>query len=169
MTDITPTILDLTGVAHPQPRYGGRLVEPMIGRSLAPLVNGDVDRIYTDDDAVGYELAGHSVLFLGDYKIVLNRGSLGDNQWHLFNIVTDPGESRDLSSLEPVLLQRMLGLYHQYEQDNDVQPTPAGFDGPRQVALNGLHDKFRTQILVVIFTLLILLPFYVIYRMNRQP
>ena len=143
-------------------------MEPIIGRSLLPLINGDTDRVYSDEDAVGYELAGHSVLFLGDHKLMLNRGPVGDNKWHLFNIVTDPGEVFDLSSAEPVLLQRMLNLYHQYEQDNGIQPIPAGFYGPQQVVLNGLRDQFGPQILIFVFTLLILLPFYIVYRVNRH-
>ena len=122
--------------------------------------------MYSDNDAVGYELAGHSVLFLGDHKIVLNRAPVGDNQWHLYNIVTDPGESNDLSSIHPALLQRMLALYHQYEKDNGVMPTPFGFQSSRQVVFNGLQERFGTQILIAIFTLLILLPFYVVYRVN---
>ncbi|MGI9294788.1 MAG: arylsulfatase, partial [Pseudomonadales bacterium] len=74
VTDITPTILELSGVGAPAKRYGGRLVEPMIGRSLLPLSNGSADRIYADHEAVGYELAGNAALFQGDYKIVINRG-----------------------------------------------------------------------------------------------
>lgn len=166
VTDITPTILELTGVSHPSVRYGGRLIEPMIGRSLAPIIYGDASRVYFDNDAVGYELTGHSALFLRGHKIVLNRGPVGDNQWHLYNIVTDPGESTDLSSVEPALLQRMLALYHQYEKDNGVMPTPSGFQSSRQAVFNGLQDRFGAQILIAIFTLLILLPFYVVYRVN---
>jgi arylsulfatase A-like enzyme len=173
VTDITPTILDLTGVNPPKAkqgklRYGGREVEPMIGRSLLPLIKGEVQRIYgdSDADAVGYELAGHAALFLGDYKLVLNKPPVGDNQWHLYNIVSDPGETIDLRRDEPARLQRMLNLYHKYEQENDIQIMPAGFIGARQVAINGLRDRFGPQIIIGIITLLILTAFYAIYRRN---
>lgn len=171
VTDITPTILDLTGVQAPQEkygklRYGGREVEAMIGRSLLPLLRGDVERLYgdADEDAVGYELAGHAALFLGDYKLVLNKPPVGDNQWHLYNIARDPGETTDLSSVEAPRLQRMLNLYQQYEKRNDIQAMPAGFVGARQVAINGLRDRFGAQIIIGIITLIILTSFYAIYR-----
>ena len=168
VTDITPTILALTDVKPPKQRYGGRRIEPMIGRSLVPLINREAERVYGAEEAVGYELAGHAALFLGDYKLVLNRGPVGDNQWHLFNIVSDPGESTDLSGAEPARLQRMLALYHQYEQDNAVAPTPAGFSSTRQVLYNGLRDRFGMQILIFMLALLIILPFYALYRANRS-
>ena len=168
VTDITPTILALTGVSAPGPRYGGRPVESMIGRNLLPLVSGSVDRVYSEEDAIGYELAGNAALFQGDYKIVFNRGTVGDKQWHLFNIVTDPGETNDLSGDMPGRLQSMLGLYQQYMNENDVLPVPAGYNDTLQVALNGLHDRFGRQILLMVLTFLVLLPFYVAYRINRS-
>jgi arylsulfatase A-like enzyme len=174
VTDITPTILELTGVTPPQVkhgklRYGGREVEAMIGRSLLPLIRGDVERHYgdADEDAVGYELAGHAALFLGDYKLVLNKPPVGDNQWHLYNIAADPGETTDLSGVDAPRLQRMLNLYQQYEKRNDIQAMPAGFVGARQVAINGLRDRFGAQIIIGIITLIILMSFYAIYRQNN--
>ncbi|MEM7018715.1 MAG: arylsulfatase, partial [Pseudomonadota bacterium] len=130
--------------------------------------NREAERVYGAEDSVGYELAGHAALFFGDYKLVFNRGPVGDNQWRLFNIVTDPGESTDLSKVEPDLLQRMLALYRQYEQDNDVAPIPAGFSSTRQLLYNGLRDRFGTQILIFILTVLIILPFYAVYRINQS-
>jgi hypothetical protein len=43
---------------------------------------------------------------------------------------------------------------------------PAGFVGARQVALNGLRDRFGAQIIIGIITLIILTSFYAIYRRN---
>ena len=39
-------------------RYQGRIVEPIIGRSLA--LGTTTQRIYGEDDAIGYELNGHN-------------------------------------------------------------------------------------------------------------
>ena len=124
VTDITPTVLSFAGVAPPGARYRGRPVEPMIGHDLRPLLLGDADRVYGPEDTVGYELAGHAALFQGDYKIVRNRGPVGDGQWHLFNIVDDPGEANDLAAAEPGRLQRMLSAYERYTRENKVLPVP---------------------------------------------
>ncbi len=168
VTDITPTILSFAGVEPPAGRYAGRPVAPMIGRDLGPLLRQDVDRIYGPEDAVGYELAGHAALFQGDYKIVYLYGPLGDGQWHLYNIAEDPGETIDLASQLPQRLQRMLSAYEGYKRENKVLDVPKGYDHLRQVAFNTLYVRLREPTLVALLTALILLPFFVAYRMNRK-
>jgi len=164
VTDIAPTILGLTGVKAPEKRYGGRPIAAISGRNLLPLIAGDVDRIRSADDFVGYELAGNAALFQGDYKMVLNRGPVGDGLWHLFNIVSDPGESVDLSAQLPEKSQQMLALYGQYVAEVGVLPVPKGYDGGKQGFINGLHDRAGKQILLLMLLGVVLLPFYVFYR-----
>ena len=166
VTDITPTILSLVGVDPPQGRHGGKPVEAIIGRDLSPVLRGNAERVYGETDAVGYELAGNAALFQGDYKIVFNRGPLGDDEWHLFNIKTDPGETRDLSRELPVQLQLMLGAYEQYAADNHVLPMPVGYDHIKQLALNVTRKGLKEPFLIALLTLLMLLSFYVAYRMK---
>lgn len=167
-TDITPTILSLTGVSQPSARYAGRPVQPIIGRDLRPLLSGAAERVYGPDDAVGYELTDHGVLFQGDYKLVINQPPRGDGQWRLFNIVKDSGETVDLSASHALRFQRMLSLYEQYRVDNNVVPVPQGYNQIKQVMTNILF-KQRDNILVAFLTLLLLLPFYVAYRIKNTP
>lgn len=166
-TDITPTILSLAGVAQPGERYAGKPVLPIIGRDLTPLLAGEVERVYGVDDAVGYELTGHAVLFQDDYKLVVNQPPLGDGQWRLFNIVQDPGETVDLASSQPLMFQRMLSRHQQYQRDNGVLPLPQGYSQVRQLITNTLQLQLREGVLVFLLALLVLLPFYVAYRMKR--
>jgi arylsulfatase/uncharacterized sulfatase len=167
-TDITPTILALSGTALPGDRYAGRPVLPLIGRDLTPLLRGEVERVYGEDDAVGYELTGHGALFQGDYKVVVNQAPLGDGQWRLFNIVEDPGETVDLAATQPALFQRMLSRYQQYQEENGVLPLPVGYTQMRQLFINTLHKKSGEQILIFLLALLLLLPFYVAYRIKKD-
>ena len=166
-TDITPTILSLAGVAHPGERYGGRPVLPIIGRDLTPLLAGEAERVYSADDAVGYELTGHAALFQDDYKLVVNQPPLGDGQWRLFNIVEDPGETVDLASTQPVTFQRMLSRYQRYQRENGVLPVPSGYSQMRQLVANTLQAQYRDSVIVLLLALLVLLPFYVAYRMKK--
>jgi arylsulfatase/uncharacterized sulfatase len=170
-TDISPTILSLTGVSQPEERYAGRPVQTITGRDLTPLLSGSAERVYDPDDTVGYELTDHGVLFQGDYKLVINQPPRGDGQWRLFNIVTDPGETADLSGSQALRFQRMLSGYEQYSRDNKVVPVPPGYNQIKQVFFNILL-KYKNTTLVVLLTLLLLLPFYVAYlmknRMNRK-
>ena len=168
VTDITPTILALTGIEPAPARFGGRSVEPIIGRSLMPLVAGRAEAVYGDQDAIGHELMGHGALFMGEYKIVFNRDIWGDNQWRLFNIVADPGETMDLSAQHPAQLQLMLGRYQQYLAENNVLPMPAGYSFLTQVIYNALNNAFRDNILIGILMFFLLLPFVLVYRSKSQ-
>ena len=169
VTDITPTLLSVAGVTAPRHRYRGRLIEPMVGRDLMPLITGVVDRVYEESDSVGYELAGHAALFQGDYKLLFTRGALGDGQWHLYDIVRDPGETHDLAALEPARLQTMLSAYQRYVRNNKVLEVPAGYSHTKQLLINVLHHQFKTPVLIAMLTALILLPFWVAYRMKKRP
>ncbi|NNL56926.1 MAG: arylsulfatase [Pseudomonadales bacterium] len=166
VTDITPTIMALAGVEQPGKRYAGRPVEPITGRNLLPLLRGEVDRAYQPDDAVGYELSGHSALFQGDYKLVRNRPPVGDGQWYLYNIVTDPGETRDLSQRAPERFQRMLSAYETFVRENGVLPVPANYTHIRQLVINTLHKQLGSNLVLLLLTGLVLLPFYVAYRVK---
>lgn len=165
-TDITPTILSLTGVPQPTQRYAGRPVQPITGRDLAPVITGAAERAYGPDDWVGYELTDHGVLFQGDYKLVVNQPPVGDGEWRLFNIVTDPGETMNLAEAEPQRFQRMLANYEQYRRDNKVIPVPEGYSQMRQIVLNALLQN-RENMIAFLLTLLVLVPFYVAYKSTR--
>lgn len=168
VTDITPTILDLTGVSAPSGRFGGHPVESIAGRSLLPLVHAKVERVYSATDTIGYELGGNAALFQGDYKIVLNIPPVGDNQWHLYNIVKDPGETNDLKERMPNRFDEMLAHYQQYTVDNNVRPLPANYDPVFQGIANGVLDRFGLQILLGLLCLTVLLPFYILYRARNR-
>ena len=165
-TDIVPTILQLTGTANPEGRYNGRAVEPIVGRSIVPLLQGQAERIYGDDDAVGYELNGHRALFLGDHKIVYNRPPIGDGIWHLYNIANDPGETEDLKEQQPQRFARMQSLYEQFVAEHGVLPVAEDFD-PQQVMFAGLvRDRFGGY-LIALFCVVIALLAFGLYRKRR--
>jgi arylsulfatase/uncharacterized sulfatase len=168
VTDIMPTILELTGVHAPNGRYGGRPVERMVGRSLLPIARAEVDAVHSETDPVGYELGGNAALFQGDYKIVLNIPPVGDNQWHLYNIVRDPGETTDLKDQMPERFQTMRKHYDDYAAANDVLPLPVHYDATLQGIYNGLLDRFRAEIALGVLSLVVLMPFYIVYRSRRH-
>jgi arylsulfatase len=162
VTDIPATILEMAGVNSLRGIYQSRRVEPMIGKSLLPLTSGNVDRIYSKDETIGYELAGNAALFKGDYKIVKNRGPVGDNQWHLFNIVKDPGETKDLKKEMPKKFMVMIEAYRTYAADNNVLPVPDNYTQHRQVRSYSIRAQIRTQSPFYLAGFLVLSVFFVI-------
>ena len=169
VTDITPTILSVAGVKAPDGRFGGRPIEAMIGRDLMPIIRGDVERVYAEDETIGYEVGGNAALFRGDYKIVMNRGPVGDGQWHLYNIVSDPGETEDLADAMPERMQVMSRAYQHYVLENGVLPVPVDYKQVNQVGINGLREVYGRQMLVLLVSMLILVIFLVVARsINRR-
>ena len=128
VTDIVPTLLEVAGVPAHKGEYQGRAVEPLIGSSLVPVLQGSAERVHPEDQPIGYELSGSAALFKGDYKLVKSLKPVGNEQWHLYNIVTDPGEVIDLQQQMPERFQRMQVDYAEYARDNGVLPMPVGYD-----------------------------------------
>ena len=168
VTDITPTILSLAGVKAPDGRFGGRPVEAIVGRNLMPLIRGDVDRVYAEDEAIGYEVGGNAALFRGDHKIVMNRGPVGDSKWHLYNIVSDPGETEDLADAMPERMLVMSQAYEQYVLENGVLPVPIGYEQVYQIGINGLREVYGRPMLVIFISILILVIFLVVARSIKR-
>jgi arylsulfatase A-like enzyme len=167
VTDITPTILTLAGVDPVQERIGGRKIEPITGKDLTPLLEGNVERIYQPDDYAAYEIAGNAALFSDRYKIVFNRKPLGDGEWYLFDIVSDPGETRDLKAEYPRKFQHMLNLYQRYLKEKGVQPIPDYYtqeaEATRKITRIVLGDMLLTWLFVFLT-----LGLFVLYARQRK-
>ena len=124
VTDVTPTILDLSGVA-PEVRDSG---EPMIGHSLGPLLRGEKASVYSRETPVGMEVSGNAALFRGEFKLTKNTLPHGDGSWRLHQLSNDPAERVDLSATNPEKKAEMLKDYHAYESAMGVLPVSEGFD-----------------------------------------
>lgn len=128
VTDLTPTILELVGVNNHNGNWDGKEVEPIIGSGFSRFLAGNSVQIHDASEAIGYELGGNSALFKGDYKIVINPTSQNESAWHLFNIKSDPGETKDLATGQADLLAEMLSDYEAYVEANNVLPMPEGYN-----------------------------------------
>ena len=116
VTDITPTILELAGVSHPS-TYQGHDVHAVMGKSLKPLLDGTMEKIHPDDEAIAGEMFNNTSVRMGDWKAT----SYGyPPQWKLYNIATDLGENTDLASQHPDILEKLITAYDKYAQDVGV-------------------------------------------------
>jgi arylsulfatase/uncharacterized sulfatase len=87
-------------------------------------------------------LSGNQALFKGDLKLIRNIPPVGDGQWHLYDIVRDPGETRDLRLQMPVQFQAMQADYAEYARFHGVLPMPEGYDPLQQVLINALINVY---------------------------
>ena len=140
VTDLAPTILSLVDADDHGGSWLGREVEPIIGTDFSEFLAGASSLVHDESDPIGYELGGNSALFKGDYKIVINRTGQSETQWHLFNIRSDPGETKDLAQQQPDLLAEMLADYESYVHANNVLPMPEGYNRTGQILGDALRE-----------------------------
>lgn len=144
VTDIVPTLADLAGIRLHGGTWQGRAVEPITGRSLAPMLAGAAGSVH-GDTPLGYELSGNAALFRGDYKLVRNLPPTGDGQWRLYDIAADPGETRDLAAALPDRFAAMMADYRAFAKANGVLDMPAGYTADAQINLYGWRQQGRKR------------------------
>lgn len=121
ITDVVPTIMQLAG-------SNAQTVPGLPGRSLLPAVTGKASSTHDAGTETGFETAGQSGLYRGDYKLVRNWLPHGDKTWRLYNMASDPGETRDLAGSEPELFASMMQAYERYRAENGVLATGEDYD-----------------------------------------
>ncbi|MEY3125463.1 MAG: hypothetical protein RLZZ573_1983 [Pseudomonadota bacterium] len=143
--DIMPTLLGLAQVALPGASYKSQPIEAISGVNLLPLMRGETPTARQADEVLGYELSGNLALFKGNLKLTKNLPPVGDGQWHLYDLSTDPGETLDLQSKLPDAFKAMQSDYEAYAKHHGVLPMPEGYSPVRQVLINSvLHYWWPT-------------------------
>ncbi|MBC7505031.1 MAG: arylsulfatase [Sandarakinorhabdus sp.] len=166
VTDIAPTLLQAAGAAPTIPRAQA----PMTGHSLMPMLVGGALNVRVPNEPLGYELAGNAVLWKGDLKLVKNLPPYGDGQWHLFDIVRDPGETIDLATARAGDFQAMQVDYAAYAKGEQVLDMPTGYSAPQQIIDNAMYDLLwpRLRAMVGWATVLLALIGGGIWRLKRK-
>ncbi|NQY12572.1 MAG: arylsulfatase [Henriciella sp.] len=163
VTDIAPTVLDWVG-APDAPEES----KPMTGRSLAPVLRGELASVYGPNDIRAIEVSGNSALYKGDWKITRSMPPVGDAQWRLFNMIEDPGETLDLSEAEPDIMADMLASYAAYADSVGVLEMPEGYNSLQQILKNSTERmRKRYGWMMIVAGLIFLALLYGLYRGAR--
>jgi len=117
--DIMPTILELAGLEYPA-EFRGRKIEAPRGLSMLGLLDGTKEAIYGKDEFVGGEMLNGKWMRQGDFKTVSIPEPDGSGEWQLYNVVTDPGEAKDLSFEMPEKLETLKAAWEQYAAEVGV-------------------------------------------------
>ena len=134
--DAYPTILEVTGVDMPGNTYKGKKIHAPDGTSMWSMLTGKTDKVHSDSEAIGYELAGSSAVFKGKYKLSINPPPKGVGEWELYDISVDPSELNNLVTTMPELATEMIADYAKYEKDNALVPVPDDYNPLLQVLKN---------------------------------
>ena len=117
--DIMPTILELTGIPHPW-EYRGHEVDQMRGKSLVGVLTGSTEAVYDANDLIGGEMQNGKWMRQGDFKAISVAPPYGTGSWKLYNVVDDPGETHNLASEQPEMLEKLKAAWEQYAEDVGV-------------------------------------------------
>jgi len=121
VTDITPTLLNYAGIQPSGTIYKGHSVHPITGKSIKPILDGKLSKIYADNEPVSQEMFNNIAVFMGSWKAEKLFGPhLSDGKWHLYNIKTDIGETTDVASNHPEIFHKMLSDYAKFAKDVGV-------------------------------------------------
>jgi arylsulfatase len=113
-------LLEASQTSHPGNSYKGRDVERLRGQSLSPVLSGKASVVYKDDIAVSWELFGMRAVRKGDFKLLWLVKPYGPDDWQLYNLAEDPGETVDLSVQMPELRNEMIEIWNHYSQETGV-------------------------------------------------
>ena len=122
VTDITPTILELTGIAYPQ-NFNGYRTRGMDGFSFADTINKADAPVQRNHQH--YELEGNRGYIQDGWKIVSLQppGTQIDlNRWMLFDLNNDPSEINDLAAKQPEKVKALIQAFEEDAQANFVYP-----------------------------------------------
>lgn len=94
LVDVTPTVLELAGLAAPV-AFDGRPVPPMQGRSFAAALAAATAP--PAHEALWWCHEGHRAVRVGDWKLVAAKGT----PWELYDLARDRCETHDLAAANP--------------------------------------------------------------------
>lgn len=124
VTDIAPTIFEMTGIAPPS-EVGGHAQMPVHGTSLvysfAPEARYEPSRKHVQY----FEMLGHRGIWANGWKAVAfhePETPFDSDRWELYHLEKDFSESRDLAASQPEKLREMIDLWWSEAGRNGVLP-----------------------------------------------
>lgn len=112
ITDILPTVIDVTGAKYP-----AAPIQPLVGSSLAPLLRGGTR---PEPEFLAWEHEGNRVVRAGKWKLVSAHDAR--DQWELYDVETDRTENVNLAKQEPDRVQQLSARYDEWAARVGVVP-----------------------------------------------
>ncbi|MDQ3813350.1 MAG: sulfatase-like hydrolase/transferase, partial [Armatimonadota bacterium] len=129
ITDLMPTLLDLTGAKYPE-EFNGHNILPHEGVSLLPALRGEP----AEPRTIFMEHEGNRAVRDDKWKLV----ALHDKPWELYDIAADRTEMHDLAAQHPEIVQKMSAAWEAWAQRCMVKPRKAASPQTPQIVNKAL-------------------------------
>ncbi len=111
LVDIMATCLDVSGGKYPK-EIDGREVEPLVGRSLLPLIQGQRSQPHP---YLYFHFGSNRAVRSGEWKVV----SLRSGPWELYNLSEDRNELHDVAGEFPDKVKELSAIWHQVAEEKE--------------------------------------------------
>lgn len=118
--DLAPTILEWAGAKYPG-EHGTASTLPMLGRSAVSYLQGKSKTIHAEDYATGLELSGRAYYRKGKWKIVNVERPYRKENFLLFDVAMDPGETTNLASRFPGKYEELWAAWKMFCERNGIR------------------------------------------------
>lgn len=159
VADIVPTLLDLTNTKYNNDEF--------YGRSLMPMLKGEATDVW-NNDSFAFEASGNTSVYNGQWKAALIKEPLGDEAWHLYDVVNDPGETTELSKIHPDIFQNLLNDYQAYSDHVGIFPLAKGETAIKQVTKNAVKRLVKTALPKLLVVLLLIVAVVVLIKKYKR-
>jgi arylsulfatase len=136
LIDIMATCVDIAGISYPS-NYNGNAIQPMEGKSLVGAFNNKpIER-----DFIFWEHEGNRALKFGNWKIVSKTEKnkvfteKDQNAWELYDLQTDPSETKDLASQYPQKVKELALVWEKEAIRTKALPWPWDKKTKKQTSL----------------------------------
>lgn len=129
LLDLAPTFYELADADYPE-EWNGKVVKPLLGASLLPVLTGEKQAIHAEDYVFGMEHNGYAMLRKGNWKLLITIRPFELKNFELYNLQTDLSEQQDLKETKPEKYQELLLEWDKFsKQVGIVTPTPKQGEG----------------------------------------
>ena len=127
--DMFPTLMELCGLPMPK-------TLPIDGHSLVPLLDGKTEgwperELFTQHMLTGPKGARAAAVRTQQYRAVMQ-----NKDWHLYDMIADPGQEKDIAAAKPDLVTKFAADYAAWFKD-----VKADADKPRDIPDLGHPDE----------------------------
>jgi arylsulfatase len=126
ITDLLPTLAELTGVSIPTAKHGVPVPAPAGASFAGSLHDGTAESTHPEQY---YEMIGNRGFYRDGWSAVTlrqPRTPFSAEQWELHHLADDPSESRDLAAAHPEKLAELVEAFDDAAWANQVYPLDEG-------------------------------------------